>query len=247
MDIQEKIEGMTAAGAVARNIRNELRFNVEAGVTTAQLDRLAFLLMQNAEAESQSFGHKMPDGSTFPGYACWSKNDVVCHGPPDNIPLEVGDILTIDVCLKLGDWCADTACTIVVDEHAGGTMNDLTIAAMCAMHAGIGSARAGAFIGSIAAAQEASAEALGFKVCRIYHGHGIGETLHEKPIVPAYGTPGKGYKLRKGDAFTVEPMLIDHIDDEVTHFDNVPVAKGPVAMFEHTVIIDERGVARILT
>ena len=51
------------------------------------------------------------------------------------------------------------------------------------------------------------AEANGVGVIRDYTGHGVGRSLHEDPMVPNYGTPGTGAKLKPGMTLAIEPML----------------------------------------
>ncbi|CAI27359.1 Hypothetical protein ERWE_CDS_08650 [Ehrlichia ruminantium str. Welgevonden] len=45
----------------------------------------------------------------YPKSICTSKNFVVCHGIPDDLPLKDGDILNIDVTVILDGWYGDTS------------------------------------------------------------------------------------------------------------------------------------------
>ena len=38
-------------------------------------------------------------------------------------------------------------------------------------------------------------------------GHGLGRDMHEDPMVPNYGKPGSGKKLREGMVICIEPMI----------------------------------------
>jgi methionyl aminopeptidase len=80
-------------------------------------------------------------------------------------------------------------------------------------------------------------------------GHGIGRAMHEEPQVPNYGSPRRGFVLRKGMAVAIEPMLnlggweTAQLSDGWT----VATADGSLsAHFEDTVAITSKG-AEVLT
>ena len=67
----------------------------------------------------RSHGAK-PEQKGYMGYpyaTCCSKNDVVCHGMPDETPLREGDIVTIDMVVNIDGWLADSAWTYPVGHH----------------------------------------------------------------------------------------------------------------------------------
>jgi methionyl aminopeptidase len=80
-------------------------------------------------------------------------------------------------------------------------------AAEGAFRAGIAQAREGRQLGDISAAIQRYAEARGFAVVREYTGHGIGQKMHEDPLIPNFGVAGTGLVLKKGMTFAIEPML----------------------------------------
>ena len=47
----------------------------------------------------------------------------------------------------------------------------------------------------------------GYSVIRDLVGHGVGENMHEDPMVPNYGKKGRGIKLCEGLTIAVEPMV----------------------------------------
>ena len=86
-------------------------------------------------------------------------------------------------------------------------------------------------------------------VIRSYTGHGVGRNLHEDPMVPKYGTPGKGVKLKAGMTLAIEPMLVlGHYDTRVlsNEWTVVTVDGSLAAHYENTVVITE-GEPEILT
>ena len=61
----------------------------------------------------------------FPKSVCTSVNDVLCHGIPDNRPLQTGDAINIDVtCFKDG-YHGDTSAMAVVPPQPGEQAEDL--------------------------------------------------------------------------------------------------------------------------
>ena len=82
------------------------------------------------------------------------------------------------------------------------------------------------------------------KVVRELTGHGIGTTMHQDPDVPNYGRPGHGYKLKKGMAICIEPMItlgtreIELLDDQWT----IVTQDGkPASHYENTILITDEG------
>ncbi|WP_153046815.1 M24 family metallopeptidase, partial [Streptococcus suis] len=75
------------------------------------------------------------------------------------------------------------------------------------LYRGIEQAVVGNRIGDIGAAIQEYAEGLGYGVVRDLVGHGVGPTFHEEPMVPHYGTKGRGLRLREGMVLTIEPMI----------------------------------------
>ena len=84
---------------------------------------------------------------------------------------------------------------------------------------------------------------------RDLYGHGVGEDLHEDPLIPNFGKPGEGPQLYPGMVLAIEPMLnaggwqIKTLPDGWT----VVTADGSLSShFEHTVLVTE-GDPEILT
>ena len=68
-------------------------------------------------------------------------------------------------------------------------------------------ARAGNHLNDICKAISAYVLKNGFSVVRDLTGHGIGENLHEKPMVPNYPMRFRGPKLVPGMTLAIEPMV----------------------------------------
>lgn len=190
-------------------------------------------------------------GEGYPAESCISVNEEVVHGIPGPRRLIEGDLVTCDLAMKLGEYCADTAVTVPVGEidHEKKALLELTQATIAMA---VQLIKPGKRWSEIARVLQHSVEKRGYGVVQEFVGHGIGRTMHEDPKVPNFVTPEqlKGdFVLRKGMTLAVEPMVVvgdrtvETLDDQWT----VVTANGrPACHFEHTVAVTEDG-ADILT
>ena len=134
-------------------------------------------------------------------------NDEVVHGiPNDGRVLDEGDIVTVDVGVKLDGWCSDSAWTFPVGTVDEGTkaLLDVTEASLMAA---VEATRPGNHIGDLGAAVMATVKGTGHSIVRDLVGHGIGREVHEEPQVPNMGISGQGPPLRPGMVLAIEPMI----------------------------------------
>ncbi|MEL7029047.1 MAG: type I methionyl aminopeptidase [Pseudomonadota bacterium] len=197
----EDFAGMRAAGRLAAECLDMLCDRVRPGVTTAELDRLAYEFVVAGGGTPACLGYK--------GYRhtlCTSVNHVVCHGIPAERALRDGDIVNIDVTVIIDGWHGDTSRMYYVGEPRvkARRLADVTFEAMWR---GIRQVRPGATTGDIGAAIQAYAEERGCSIVRDFCGHGLGQVFHAPPNILHYGRPGGGVELREGMFFTIEPMV----------------------------------------
>jgi methionyl aminopeptidase len=199
----EEIEQMRIAGRLAAEVLELLVPHVKAGVTTEELDTIAYdHIVGVQKAVPANVGYK-----GFPKTVCTSVNNVICHGIPNpGKVLKDGDIVNIDVTVIKDGWHGDTSRMYYVGEPSVLARRLCTIT-FESMMKGIEQVRPGATLGDIGYAVQRHAEAHGFSVVREYCGHGIGRIYHEDPQVLHYGHRGQGLRLEKGMVFTVEPMV----------------------------------------
>lgn len=241
---RREIEHLRAAGKLVAQTFAMLRPHIQPGISTAELDQLAEDFIRSHGAEPVYKGYAPRGAPPFPGTICSSINDVICHGIPGRKQiLRQGDIVGVDIGLRLNGWIGDSCVTYPVGQVDATTQRLLTVTEQCLLH-GIEQARAGNKLGDIGAAIQRHAEAQGFSVVREYTGHGLGRTLHEEPSVLHFGMPGTGRKLLAGMVFTIEPMI--NIGSAQTRLEKdgwtVRTADGSrSAQFEHTVAISDNG------
>ncbi len=243
-----QIELLRAAGQLVRQTFNVLREHIRPGVTTAELDAIAEEFIRSHGAEPVYKGY-VPAGRhnyipPFPGTICASINDVICHGIPSKRDrLRQGDIVGIDIGLRLNGWIGDACETFAVGDVDDETQRLLDVTRRC-LELGIEQARVGNPLRAIGAAIQRYAEANGFAVVREYTGHGLGRNLHEEPTILHYDDPNQTRKIVAGMVFTIEPMI--NAGKATTKIDRdgwtVRTADGKrSAQFEHTLAIADEG------
>ena len=179
----------------------------------------------------------------FPSTLCVSIEDAVVHGIPDEIELEEGQIVGIDCGAELNGFYGDHAKTFAVGNISEDKKNLMAITEE-SLYKGIEKATPGNTVGDIGYAIQTHAESNGYSVVRELVGHGIGESLHEEPQVPNYGSPNQGYKLHAGMCIAIEPMINLGSREIYTDKDGwtILTADGKAsAHFEHTIAILEDG------
>ncbi|MDO5712979.1 MAG: type I methionyl aminopeptidase [Tissierellia bacterium] len=234
----QEIEQMHTAGKLLAEVHRQLRKRVVPGVTTLELDKFVeeFLLDHGAYPEQKGY-------EGFPYSICASVNDEICHGFPTKKPLKSGDILTIDMVVRVGDWLADSAWSYGVGEISEKAQNLLDVTRE-AMYEGIKKAVIGNRLGDIGHVIQNYAESRGYSVVREFIGHGIGQEMHEDPQVLHYGKPGRGLRIQEGMVFTIEPMINTgawkvKIDDN--GWTARTIDGGLSAQYEHTLAITKDG------
>ena len=217
---------------------------VEAGVTTAEIDRLIRKYIESQGAKPSFLGY-----GGFPASACISVNETVIHGIPDKRVLKAGDIVSIDVGAYYGGYHGDNAATFAVGDISPQAQA-LLDATRESLYEGIAAAKAGGRVGDIGAAVQRYVEMRGYSVVRQFVGHGVGTNLHEDPSVPNFGTPGRGPRLVPGMTIAIEPMVnVGGSEVEILRDGWTTVTKdGSLsAHFEHTIAITTDGTVILTT
>jgi methionyl aminopeptidase len=250
---RREIELMRRAGQVGCEILAKMREAVAPGITTYELNELARVELDRVGGIGLSKNYPTyKSGEGFPAETCISVNDEVVHGIPSNRRLKEGDVVTLDLALKVGSFCADTATTVPVGRSIDPRTHRLLEVTKETLALAINNLKPGRKWSDIARLMQYHVESNGFSVVREFVGHGIGRTMHEDPKVANFVTAEQlrgDFKLRAGMTLAVEPMVVMG-DREVKMLEDnwtVVTADGrPAAHFEHTVAVTEIG-ADILT
>lgn len=239
-----EIEKMRVAGKITGDALREIEKHIKAGVSTMELDRIAFDFIRKHGA-TPSFLHY----NGFPGSICASPNSWVVHGiPSKDIVLKEGDIISIDMGAEKDGYHGDAARTYAVGKVSQEAKRLIEVTKQ-SFFEGIKYATHGAKLGDMSSAIQEYVEGNGFSVVRDLVGHGIGKNLHEDPNVPNYGHKGRGLRLCQGMTIAVEPMVnagkydVVQLDDGWT----VETEDGSLsAHYENTILIT-KGECEILT
>lgn len=240
----EVIERIARAGKIAADALALVGEHVKPGVTTDELDRIGHEYLISQDAYPSCLGYM-----GFPKSLCTSINEVICHGIPDDRPLEEGDIVNVDITAYKDGVHGDTCAMFGVGEidEESQLLIDRT---RNALNRGLKAIAPGREINVIGRVIEAYAKRFDYGVVRDYTGHGVGEAFHSGLIIPHYdAAPNYNTVMEVGMVFTVEPMLTlgtfewEQWDDGWTI---VTADRSRSAQFEHTVVVTEDG-CRILT
>ncbi len=241
----DEIDAMGRAGAIIGGLLEALPEQVGPGVMTQTLDAFCDDYIVSHEGAVPAF--KGLYG--FPGAVCISINDEVVHGiPSSQRVLQEGDIVSVDVGVRLDGWCADSAWTFAVGEISAEARALMDVTEQ-SLWSAVEAATRGNHVGDLGAAVVGTVAGTEYGIIRDLVGHGIGRDVHEEPQVPNVGRAGHGPLLRPGMVLAIEPMLSAGTPDIKTLEDGWTVVTADrtlSAHFEHTVAVTAEG-PRVLT
>ena len=233
-----EIELMRVAGEIVGKTHNYLTSYIKPGVTTEQLNSLAydFILKHDATPSFLNYGG-------YPASICTSINEEVVHGIPSNRKLKNGDIIGIDIGACYKGYHGDSAWTYPV-----GTISTekeyLLEHTKNSLFEGLSKIKPGNRLGDVCSAIGTYAKEHNLGIVRELVGHGVGAKLHEDPEIPNYGIAGTGPILKEGMVLAIEPMLNLGSDDVVMLDDDWTIVtedESDSAHFEHTIVITKDG------
>lgn len=235
----EEIEKMRVAGRLAADVLRFIKPQIQAGVTTDELNTLCHDYIVNEL-------HAIPaplDYRGFPKSICTSVNHQVCHGIPSAKKLKEGDIINVDITVIKDGYHGDTSKMFQIGKTSVIADRVCRVSHEC-MVLGIEQVKPGATLGDIGHAIQVHAENNNFSVVREYCGHGIGKDFHESPQVLHYGSPGAGMTLEAGMIFTIEPMINTgkrHVKLLPDRWTVVTKDRSLSAQWEHTILVTDNG------
>lgn len=244
---REEIGLMRRAGVLLHAAHEVARGMAEPGVSTAAVD---------AEVEKFIVGNGavplfkgVPGEVPFPGTCCLSVNEEVVHGIPGPRALAQGDILSVDIGLRLDGWCSDCACTHAVGEVDEGKRLLMENTEEC-LRIAIRELRPGVKWSRIAKKMARHARDAGYSVVETLVGHGIGKEMWELPQVPNYfNRTLDDFRVKRGMVLAVEPMInagTKEVRLQPDHWTISTADGAPSAHFEHTIAVTATG-ARVLS
>ena len=233
----DQIELMRQSGHLLAKVHEELHQMIHPGMATMEIDTIGEKLIRQMGG--------IPNFKNYEGYPasiCVSVNDEVVHGipHPDHI-LQEGDIVSLDAGLIYKGWHSDAARTWGVGQISEQAQKLIDVTQQ-SFFEGIQMARAGNRLFDISKAIDAYVSPYGYGIVRELTGHGIGQHLHEDPMIPNYKQIRRGIRLEKGMALAIEPMInagsreVAWMDDDWT----VVTYDGSIsAHYENTIVITD--------
>lgn len=242
---EREIDIMARGGRILAETVREVEHSVKPGMSTADLDAIADKFIRGHPGATPAFKGLY----NFPASVCTSINNEIVHGIPSRKRIiKDGDLVSVDIGVRLEGYYTDSATTVGVGKVDAESQHLLRVTRQ-ALAAGIAAATAENHIGDIGAAVQKVVEEAGFSVVRELVGHGIGVAFHEEPQVPNYGKPKRGARLTPGLTIAIEPMVNIGKPGTRTMPDRWTVVSADgsrSAHFEHTVAITRDG-PRVLT
>ena len=237
---REEIKLMKMAGNIVALVHQEMAKTISPGISTLELDKIAYDIIKKNKAIPTFLGY-----CGYPNSICASVNEVVVHGiPSKNVILKEGDIISIDVGVKINGYNGDAARTFAVGKISAEKARLINVTRECFFE-GIKKLKVGAKLGEMSATIQKHAESNGYSVVRELVGHGIGKNMHEQPEVPNYGMPTQGVRVKDGMCLAIEPMI--NMGGRFVLLDTdgwgIITRDGkPSAHYENTVIVTPNGV-----
>lgn len=238
----EQIKYMREAGLLLWETHQVAFKALAAGITTAELNGEIEEYISRRHAIPLFKG--VPGVIPFPAAACISVNEEVVHGIPSSRTLRDGDIVSIDIGVKVKGWCADSAATYAVGS-IDASVQALVNATEQMLREAIELLESTSRWSLIARKISRHTERAGFSIVEELVGHGIGANLWEKPQVPNFYSPHfPDFRIKPGLVIAIEPMVNMGTKQVRTAADGWTIVTRdgrPSAHFEHTVAITDDG------
>jgi methionyl aminopeptidase len=240
----EQIAKIRAAGKLAAQAIELAGNSIRVGMRTNELDVIVHDFLISNRAYPSTLGYR-----GFPKSCCTSVNEIICHGIPDDLEIQDGDIVNIDVTAYLDGFHGDSNKTFKVGS-VSEEVSLLVDRTKESLDRAIAAVMPGRPINVIGRTIESYAKRFNYGVVRDFTGHGIGEAFHSGLVIPHYdAAPLYSNTMEVGMVFTIEPMLTLGTHEWDMWPDGWTVAtkdKSISAQFEHTLVVTESG-AQILT
>ncbi len=210
-----EIELMHRAGRVVARVLKEMEEVIKPGIRTDYIDKIAedVIISEKAVPAFKGYMGRISN-RPFPSSICISVNEEVVHGIPGKKVIKDGDLVSVDVGVKINGFYGDAARTFMVG-NVSKTAERLCNATRDALDESIKKCIKGNRLSDISNTIENRALKDGFSVVKDFVGHGIGRNMHEDPQILNYGPPGQGPILKKGMVLAIEPMLNQGSSDVV--------------------------------
>lgn len=186
---------------IATSILHDLSDFITPGKTGLEIE--AFVLKKikqtGAHPVKKSISH-------FPSSISINPGPLAAHGVPGSNPLQEGELVTVDIIIEKGGWYGDAAWTYCVGSSSS-LNRELRQMAWQAALAGVKAVQIGRPLRCIGDAIFKEVSKYGYSVLPECGGHGIGQNLHEEPVIHM-SAGGSSELIQDGMVFTIEPVIV---------------------------------------
>lgn len=229
---------MKKSGTICANALDEVIKNIRPGITCAELDEIA---MQSIESQGATSSFKTVDDYRWT--ICTTTNNEVVHGIPTQRQLAEGDVIGIDIGALYKGYHSDQAISIAVGSVDRDTETFLSVGKNTLKKA-IAQAVVGNHIGDVSSTIQNGIEDAGYNVVKNLTGHGVGRELHEEPMIPCFGKPGRGPEIVENMTLAIEVIYAKGSGDVIIEDDNwtISTKDGSLGgLFEQTIQTTKNG------
>ena len=197
-----QIEKIRKSAELNTAILDEVARQIHVGMSTQEIDDIVYRFTKEHGGIPAPLNYQ-----GFPKSVCTSINNEICHGIPDeNIILEEGDIINVDVSTILDGYFSDASRMFKMGKVSERAERIVRVTEEC-VKLGLEAAKPWGHLGDIADAINTHARANGYSVVEDIGGHGVGLEFHEDPFVSYVSPKGSGPVMVPGMVFTIEPMI----------------------------------------
>jgi methionyl aminopeptidase len=168
-----------------------------AGFSTQEIDDLVVreTLARNAKPYFRDY-------NGFPKHCTTSVSEEVINTLPSSRRLENGDLLKLQLGVRVGKRFAMQSWTYAIGE-VGVAEAAMMAAGVQALRAGARAARTGARTGDISTAIEREFGRAKMSPSRTFVGHAVGKAPHQDPAIPCRGRAGIGRRVKAGTVLSI--------------------------------------------
>lgn len=242
-----QIDAMTIGGAKLGRVRQGLFNYTQVGISPKQIEFKARELIK-AEGGELSF-------TKVPGYrwaTCINLNAGIVHGiPTSEVPLNDGDLVTVDVGVFYHGYHTDAAFSKIVGKSTPAK-DKFIKAGMEGLKNAIAAVKPGNRIGDISQAMDSTIKKYGYSCTKELTGHGVGRELHEEPMISnvVVSARDKTPLIQVGQTLAVEIIYVEGKPALVLEADGwtISTKDGTLsAVQEETVVVTEDGCSILTT
>ncbi len=245
----EEIKIMREGCAILATVMKSIEDKISIGVSGLELDELAETMIINANCKPAFKGFGSEEGNPFPGTICYSINEGIVHGIPNEREIKNGDIVKIDIGLNHKGYFADMARSFLVGDVTNEAI-ELVETTKKAFNKGLKTIKNGSTLEEYAQAVQNCAESAGYKMVKNLVGHGIGVELHEPPQIPNYVSKKmNNFTFKTGMTVALEPMVNIGTEETLIADDGWTFETGDGSLsahYENTILVTDSG-SEILT